>query len=75
MISKNEIVEHLYEYKVVCSYDELKRFRPSVSCDASERVNQNILKFHTGGLVLAVVDNLTVTSHLQMVLSRHTSLR
>ena len=57
MTSKSEIVEHLHEYQVVYSYDEIKRFRPSVSCDASEKVNQNILKLQTEGLVQAVVDN------------------
>ena len=44
MIRKKEIVEHLCDYGVVCSYDKLKRFRFSVACDASERTNQNILK-------------------------------
>ena len=44
MNRKKEIVEHLCEYGVVCSYDKLKRLRSSVACDASERINQNILK-------------------------------
>ena len=57
MIRKEEIVAHLYEYKVACSNDELKRFRSSVACDASERINQNILKPHTERLVQAVADN------------------
>ena len=57
IISKNGIVEHLYECKVMCSYDELKRFKPSVSCDTSKRVNQNILKLHSESLVQAVADN------------------
>ena len=39
------------------SYDELKKFRSSVACNASERINQNILKPHTEGLVQAVADN------------------
>ena len=57
MIRKKEIFEHLYEYGVACSYDELKRFRSSVACGASERVNKKILKLHTKDLVQAVADN------------------
>ena len=57
MIRKKEIVEHLCEYGFACSYDELKRFRSSVACNASERINQNILKLHTKGLVQTVADN------------------
>ena len=57
MIRKKEIVERLYEYGVACSYDELKRFRSSVACGASERVNKEILKPHTKDLVQAVADN------------------
>ena len=49
MIRKKKIVEHLCEYGIVCSYDEWMRFRSSVACDASERINQNILKPHTEG--------------------------
>ena len=57
MIRKKEIVEHLYEYRVACPYDELKRFRYLVSCDGSERVNINILKPHTEALVQVIADN------------------
>ena len=39
------------------SYNELKRLRSSVACDASETINQNILKPHTEGLVQAAADN------------------
>ena len=60
IIRKKEIVEHLCEYGVVCSYDELKRFRSSVACDASEKINQNILKNHSEGLVQAVADNFVM---------------
>ena len=57
MYRKKEIAEHLYEYEVACSYEELKRFRSSVPCNVSEKVNQNILKPHTYGLVQAVSNN------------------
>ena len=57
MIRKKEIVEYLCEYGFVCSYDELKRFRSSVACDAGERINQNILNPDTECLVQAIADN------------------
>ena len=57
MIRKKEIVECLYEYGIMCSYDELKRFRFEVTCDARERVHQNILKPHTNRVVQTVADN------------------
>ena len=57
MVRQKEVVEHLHEYRVVCSYDELKRFRSSVAFHASSANNSSILRHHSEGLVQAVADN------------------
>ena len=57
MVRQKEVVEHLHEYRVVCSYDELKRFRPSVAFHACSANNSSILRHHSEGLVQAVADN------------------
>ena len=38
LIKKKETVAHACDCGVACSYDELKRFRSSVACDACERM-------------------------------------
>ena len=57
MVRQKEVVEHLHEYRVVCSYDELKRFRSPVAFHASSANNSSILRHHSEGLVQAVADN------------------
>ena len=63
MARKKEIVEHLSEYGIASSYEKLKRFRYSVACDPSERINQNILKLHNQDLVQTVKDNSLKEMH------------
>ena len=56
MVNKKELFEHLHEYSVVCSYDELKRFRGSAAFHASHTLITT-LKDHSAGFVQAVADN------------------
>ena len=57
MIRKKATVQHLYDYGVVCSYDELIRFRTSAATIASQQQSQGVLRHSSTGLVQAVADN------------------
>ena len=59
-VQKKELVDHLYDYRVVCSYDELKRFRASAAIENTKKSNAN-LRNHLDGLVQGVTDNFDVT--------------
>ena len=61
LVNKKELIEHLHEYGVVCSYDEFKRFRSSAADYASKQ--RNSLCHHSSGLVQAVSDNFDVDIH------------
>ena len=59
LVNKKETVEHLHEYGVVCSYDELKRFRSSSAFHASSMTG-NSMRHHIEGLVQSVMENFDV---------------
>ena len=57
MVRKKQTVQHLYDYGVVCSYDELVRFRTSAAAQASQRRSQSVLRHHSTSLIQTVADN------------------
>ena len=61
LLVRKKLIEHLYDYKVVCSHDEVKRFRASAAAvENTENITLN-LRNHTQGLVQAVADNFNTT--------------
>ena len=60
LIREKKLIEHLYDYKVVCSYDEVKRFKASAAVENTKNITLNLIN-HTQGLVQAVVDNFDTT--------------
>ena len=61
IVREKKLIEHLYNYKVVCSYDEVKRFKASAAVENTKNITLN-LRNHTQGLVQAVADNFDTTS-------------
>ena len=57
---EKKLIEHLYDYKVVCSYDEVKRFKASAAVENTKNITLNLIN-HTQGLVQAVADNFDTT--------------
>ena len=44
MVREKKVIKHLYDYGVVCSYDEVKRFQTSAAVAANERSKGNMLR-------------------------------
>ena len=57
MVRSKQTVQHLSDYSVVCSYDELLRFRYSAAVFASTLKSQAILQHCSKGLVQSIADN------------------
>ena len=57
MAQKKSTIEHLYDYRVTCSYDELVRFRTSAAAWTANRQTGDIIGHHTQGIVQVVADN------------------
>ena len=57
MVRKKDIVNHLHEYGIVCSYDELKKLRSSAVYHGSKGITQSVLLHHSKGFIQAVADN------------------
>ena len=57
MVQRKQTVARLYDYGVVCSYDELVCFSTSVAAWSVHRQLPAILHDHSQGLVQAVADN------------------
>ena len=57
LIREKRLVTHLYDYGMVCSYDEPVRFRTSAAAWGAQRQSLGILSHHSNGLVQAVADN------------------
>ena len=60
LVRENKLIDYLYDYKVVCSYDEVKRFKASAAVENTKSITLN-LRNHTQGLVQAVADNFDTT--------------
>ena len=81
MVRKKKLVEKLYQFGVVSSYDELKRFRASAAASASTKITTSILRHHSQGLVQGVADNfdcmissmngLKQTHSLALIMTQH----
>ena len=56
LLRDKKLIEHLYDYCVVCLYDEVKRFKSSAGLDNYKNANC-VLRGHVEGLVQAVADN------------------
>ena len=50
IVREKKLIEHLYNYKVVCSHDEVKRFKASAAVENTKNITLN-LRNHTQGLV------------------------
>ena len=57
MAQKKSTIEHLYDYRVTCSYDELVRFRTSAAAWTANRQTGDIIGHHTQGIVQVLADN------------------
>ena len=55
LVRDKKLIEHLYDYGVVCSYDEVKRFKSSAAPENYK--NANCVEGHVKGLVQAIADN------------------
>ena len=60
LVREKKLIKHLYYYKAVCSYDEVKRFKASAAVENPKNITLN-LRNHTQGLVQAVADNFDTT--------------
>ena len=74
MVREKKVIEHLYDYGVVCSYDEVKRFQTSVEVAANEMTKGNMLRPRKYGLVQVVADNFDATISSQNGLKQIHSL-
>ena len=41
LVREKKLIEHLYHYKVVCSYDEVKRFKASAAVENTKNITLN----------------------------------
>ena len=57
MVKDKATVQHLADYCVVASYDELIRFRTCAAAQANEEKSNGVLRHCSTGLVQAVSDN------------------
>ena len=56
LVREKTLIENLYDYKIVCAYDEVNRFKVSAAVEKTKNITLN-LRNHTHGLVQAVADN------------------
>ena len=57
IMREKQLVSQFYDYGVVCSYDELVRFRTSAAAGSAKKQSHGIPSHHSNGLVQAVTDN------------------
>ena len=57
LVREKKVIERLYDYGVVSSYDETKLFRSSAAVEGNKLSTESILKSESHGLVQAVADN------------------
>ena len=56
LVRDKKLIEHLYHYGVVCSYNEVKRFGSSAALESYKNTNC-VIRGYVEGLVQAVADN------------------
>ena len=54
---QKELISHFHDYKVTCTYDEIKHFRKSAAVAAKDEFTQQSTTNNTSGLIQIVVDN------------------
>ena len=47
----------MYDFGIVCSYDEIKLFRTSAAFEGNKLSTDSVLRDHNSGLIQAVSDN------------------
>ncbi len=57
LVQAKQLVNQLHDYDVVCSYDELVRFRTSAAVWSANKQSYGVLSHYFNGLVQAVADN------------------
>ena len=57
LVRKKKLIKHLYDYKAICSYDEVKRFKASAAVENTKNITLN-LRNHTKRLVQPAADNV-----------------
>ncbi len=57
LVQAKQLVNQLHDYDVVCSYDELVRFRTSAAVWSANKQSCGVLSHYSNGLVQAVADN------------------
>ena len=58
LVREKKVIESLYDFGVVCSYDEIKRFKASAALEGDSQKSESLLQDHSvGGLTQAVADN------------------
>ena len=60
LVKKKKLIKNLYNYKVVCFFGEVKRFKVSAAVENTKNITLN-LRNHTQRLVQAVADNFDTT--------------
>ena len=56
LLGERNLIEHLYEYGITCSYSEFLRYRTSAAVDQDDKGCLDVLP-HNGGLVQVIADN------------------
>ena len=57
LVERKALVDHLYDYRITCSYDELLRFRTSAAVWTVNRRTYDIIAHYLKGLVQVIADN------------------
>ena len=72
--NKPQLVEHLYDYGITCSPDEMRRFKVSAAASCAKDNVASFLSAQTGGLVQTVIDNFDTAISSQNGLKQTHSL-
>ena len=57
LVERSALIDHLYDYGITCSYNELLRFRTSAALWTVNRRTYDIIAHYLRGLVQCVADN------------------
>ena len=74
LANKPQLVEHLYDYGITCSPDEMRRFKVSAAASCAKDNATSVFTGKTGGLVQTVIDNFDTTISSQNGLKQTHSL-
>ena len=57
LANKNKLIQHLFDYCITCSPDEIRRFKISAAADCAKKEVKNQISSKKGGLIQTVIDN------------------